>query len=85
MTIVARTIEYRGNLRRYLRMRLDRLRLINRRVRLRGAHELYTDKDTREYDGHPLKYFSHTTLSFSLSSAVVYFNIFSARPLRSLR
>ena len=71
MTIVARAIENRRDLRRHLCLRLNRLRLINRRIRLRGSFELQPEKDDHKADGYPFECFSHALFLGQFSQALV--------------
>src|SRR6059058_4095149 len=69
MTIATRTIEYRGDFRRYLRVRADCLRLIDRRICPRRPNELHADKNKCQRDGNPFqdpKKFFHVRRCFWL-------------------
>jgi hypothetical protein len=59
MAIIAGAIENRSYFGRHVRVRLDRLRLIDRRVGLRRPDELETDKGDHNSNPEPLEYFSH--------------------------
>ena len=59
MTIAARAIENRGHLRCHMRVGLNRLRLVNRRIDPRGSDELHDYEQTRDCDHQPLQYFQY--------------------------
>jgi hypothetical protein len=57
MTIDARAIEDRGDLRRHLGARKDCLRFVDGRIRSGRPHDLYEDEKADDNDQHPLDYF----------------------------
>ena len=56
MTVAAGTVENVFDLRRHLRVRFDRLRLVDRRISSRGPDELKPKKENRERDNEKSYY-----------------------------